>query len=618
MTRGARGQLLAVTLVLLLAALRIINIDGPALWTDEGFTYYTFRIDLFGALLGDRHPPFYFYTLHGWSALTGDSIFALRYWSFLPSMLTVAVMFQVGRELLVYRDGAARQGLLTLPVLAALMMALADAENYMAQELRMYSWHVLFAAAGTLAYLRYLRRPSRRTGLIWSIISALSLYTHYFGAFVLIVQGLHALIFTRGRLRLGAIAALSLSGLIFLPWLLAVTLRQFADDAVCVNCATSQNLEILLDFREKWFGQQWPLTLGLFVLGFFIVFRLTHGWQVRPGPARLNGLLLGLLLMPVAGTFALGHDEAVLLARRMVQITVPVALLLALGLANLQPIARRLLVAVLVLYGVTTIDWYRIKVPWDTVTGLIAEFAQPGELALMDVGFEESALLYYYDHLLPEGMQISSYPVWSDEPRFDYYERTLPALLDAQSERQEGVVTAWVTFFSPDRGILDRVETAGFVRTLTRTYDHLGSAIDVYRYDRLPGDPLGTFINGMTLEAVEIQPDAGLAGRVDLWWSADQPLEQAYVVSVALIDENGALAAQYDSPPVLGTRPTPTWIPEEVLYDPRTLDPVSGDALPPGRYTVNVRVYALDAAGNIDLIPLENGGDTLTLGVLAR
>ena len=97
MIAGRKTQLAAVTLILLLAAItRILNIDGPALWTDEGFTYYTFKIDLFDALKGDRHPPFYFYTLHGWVGLAGDTILAMRWWSFLPSMLSIATAFQLG------------------------------------------------------------------------------------------------------------------------------------------------------------------------------------------------------------------------------------------------------------------------------------------------------------------------------------------------------------------------------------------------------------------------------------------------------------------------------------------------------------------------------------------
>lgn len=563
----SRKTLLWSTGILLLAAIvRILHIDDPALWTDEGFVYYTFKIPLFDAILGDRHPPFYFYTLHAWENFTGDSILALRWWSMLPSMLSLAVTFQIGRELARYRPG-----IKNLPLLAMLILALADAENYMAQELRMYTWHVLFAACSTWFYLRFLRNGKTR---LWIIANVLLMYTHYFGAFVLIVQGIHLLIFASQKRR--GIIALIISGVMFAPWFFGVTLRQFADDAVCVNCATSQNWDILLDFREKWFGQIWALTLLLFFFG--MVWMVKDRVKLRPFAPTV--LLIGLIVVPVAGTFALGHEEAVLLARRMVQITIPISLLIALGIANFSKRGQIVVALALILYGTTTVDWYRIKVPWHTITNLIAEYAQPGELALMEVGYEESALLYYYDHQLPT--QISSFPVWSGEARYDYYEVYLPELLAEQRDIQTGVITTWVTFFSPDDGILHKIQDAGFIRTMTRPYHHLGSEIDVYRYDLLPDDAVGTFQNGMILRAFEITPD----GRVDLWWSSEEVLTDEYVVSVYLLNSAGVVVSQLDSIPPKSTN---TWQPGEVIYDPRV--PQGIESLPPDIYTIGVKVY---------------------------
>lgn len=602
MNTGTRrdGVLWATLVVLLVTALvRIINIDGPALWTDEGFTYYTFTIDLWDALLGDRHPPFYFATLHLWQALAGDSILALRWWSLLPSMLTVALMAQIGRELLRHLRHDAAPAWMSLPVLAALAISLADGENYMAQELRMYTWHVCFAAWATLAYLRWLRLGTPREAALWGLAGTLLLYTHYFGAFVLMIHAAHALIALRGRRRWRALLTLAAMGLAFAPWFFGATLRQFADDAVCVNCATSQNIDILLDFRLKWFGQHWPLPLALTLLG--------GGLLLHRRRWGLFALLLGLLLLPVLVTFNLGHDEAVLLARRMVQISVPLALLLALGLAALRPLARGLVMAALLAYGVSTVDWYRVKVPWHRITDVIAAQAAPGELALMEVGFEQAALLYYYDHRLPKGVQISSYPVWSDRPRSDYYDGELLALLAEQPQRQSGVLTAWVTFFSPDPGLMQRLEAAGYIRTWTHTTEHVGSQIDVYRYDRLPDVPAARYANDLTLLAAEINADAR---RVYTWWVG--PTESDYSISVGLLADSGVLVAQADGPP-----PMPTSHLTAPVYDGRVLQPVEGqDAIPPGTYQVIVKVYRWTPEAGLVDIPLKDGSPWAVVGSL--
>jgi hypothetical protein len=64
---------------------------------------------------------------------------------------------------------------------------------------------------------------------------------------------------------------------------------------------------------------------------------------------------------------------------------------------------------------------------------------------------------------------------------------------------------------------------------------------------------------------------------------------------VLLLNADGVLAAQLDSPPFYGQRPTSSWTPGEVVFDPKALEPVlpeSLDDLPRGEYTVVAQVYA--------------------------
>lgn len=591
---ATRTPYLALLVVFMLAAAqRILNIDGPALWTDEGFTYYTFTIDLFDAIIGDRHPPFYFVTLHGWAALAGDSILSLRWWSFLPSLLTVAFAYQLGRELVRLRPGiAGMAGAFGVPVLAALFMALIDAENYMAQELRMYTWHVCFAAWSTLALLRYARHRTWRELALYVVAAALLMYTHYFGAFVLAAHGLYALLFLRGRVRVQMIAALFTVGLFFVPWFFGVTLQQFADEEVCINCAAASNLDVLRDFGDKWLGDQWPLLLALMGVG------IVTGWRgSRRDVTKSSFLLLALLLIPVAGTYALGHEELVLLARRMVQITVPLVLLFALGAGSLVLPARIIIAVAITLYGVTTVDWYRQKVPWDEISAQVALYAQPGDLVLAEVAYEEAALRYYLDHDLPDGVQISTYPVWSDMPRYEYDDTTLPALLD---DHNGGV---WLVDFVPQTIVTERIAAAGFVRTWAWQVDHLGSTIEIFRYDRLPEVALATFENDVALRDVTFAPQNLY---INLIW--DVPSEanlQGVVTSAVLLDANGVLVAQQDNPPFDGTTESP-------IYDPKQLQTVSGGPLPPGEYTLAVQVYRF-VDGAIVPIPPRDGESPLVI-----
>src|SRR4026208_2017139 len=102
--------LLEITLVLLLAAAtRVINPSHYPVWTDEGWTIWAVQSHDFGTvvdtLANDRHPPAYFLALSAWSSLAGDSRLALRNLSIMIGLLTVAVVYRIGRDEFGHRAG---------------------------------------------------------------------------------------------------------------------------------------------------------------------------------------------------------------------------------------------------------------------------------------------------------------------------------------------------------------------------------------------------------------------------------------------------------------------------------------------------------------------------------
>jgi hypothetical protein len=611
-----RVELSALVAILLLAALRVINIDGPSLWIDEGFTYYTFKTDLFAALRADRHPPFYFYSLHAWEAFTGTSLLALRYWSFLPGMISVAALYRIGRELARGQPSWARHGVIGVPVLAALMMALADGENYLAQELRMYTWQVLFCALSLWFYLRWRRRDRWPDAAAWWAFMTLALYTHYFSLYVIAAIGLHALITLPARRKAAAMGVIALVGLAFAPWVVAVARDQITAGETCLGCGNRLNREAILSFRKSWLGDQWPLMLAIALFGLVNVRRRSIV------PWDQAGLLcLLLVIIPLAATYIIGHDFLTVFNHHLAQITIPVALLIALGLGNLahRP-ARVALVIAIVLYSVTTIDWYRRKAPWEELVRQIVPYAESDHLALAEIGAEESALVYYFDHLLPE-LPNSAYPWWSGMPISDYYDGLLPAAIAALPEpAPDDPATIWFVYWNAGTAMRDRIASAGYVPTLTFTVTHLDNTLPAYRYDRLADGALAEFDNGLILRAAEINADDR---RVDLWWSAHAPTAGEYVTSVIALDPSGGVVAQRDTPPqsgigAVGVRPTHAWEPGAVIYDPKWLELAPGvDSLPPGELRIAVQVYRF-VDGAIERSPTIDGQDYAVIGIMAE
>ena len=78
-----RHLFIVVAILLLAAAVRIINVSGWPASTDEGWTYWAVSDHhtnvIIDKIANDRHPPLYFLMFSAWSTLTGDSRLALRY-----------------------------------------------------------------------------------------------------------------------------------------------------------------------------------------------------------------------------------------------------------------------------------------------------------------------------------------------------------------------------------------------------------------------------------------------------------------------------------------------------------------------------------------------------------
>ncbi len=554
-------------ILLLAAALRIVHLTQQSLWTDEGFTYNVIaRADMFAEIAADTHPPLYYVLLRGWVAVAGDSVLALRFFSVMPSLLSVAMLVPLARVL---TKGRGLVGTHSVPALAALGLALADSENFLAQEIRMYTLTTLLAILSVYAYARWYRAPDARWGAAWALVTAALIHTYYLGLYIPFIQGLHALLFLRGRARLAALGYLAVSGLLFLPWFLGVTLDQLATPPPyeMFNSQPS-NGATLLDLRDKYLTGQWSLVAALVGLG---VMTLAYSERIRMRWQPLREPLLALMwaLLPVAITFVANAWLPILTPRKLALIAPALALLAGWGLANLKHPARILLVGVLVGYGLTTADFYQLKEPWNRVSENMTYYALPGDAALMEVGLGGYPLGYYLDH--SAFARAYNLPrLREDSPDYD---AELSKLLAAHD-------TVWLAHWSPETRIFDLLALAGLRRTATLTTDHLGNDLNVHRYDRLPDGEIAGYTSGMRLLAAEYQ-----AGRLDLWWTADATPTQDYSVSALALDADGRLAAQHDSFPFEDRRPTSGWQAGEVVYDPHPL------VLPEGRYTLGVKVY---------------------------
>ncbi len=202
---AAVGVVLAVAIGLLL---RFWTRSG--LWLDEALTVDIARLplhDIPEALKHDGAPPLYYYLLHFWIALFGQSNYAVRSLSGVIAVVTLPVGWLCGR-----RFGGRAVAWTTLVLLASAPFA-----SYYGTEARMYALIILLTGCGFLALQRALEAPKPGNLIAVAVVAAALLYTQYWSLYLVGMVGLWLIVSVvrdcrRGRRQDGALARADRAG----------------------------------------------------------------------------------------------------------------------------------------------------------------------------------------------------------------------------------------------------------------------------------------------------------------------------------------------------------------------------------------------------------------------
>jgi hypothetical protein len=130
------------------------------------------------------------------------------------------------------------------------------------------------------------------------------------------------------------------------------------------------------------------------------------------------------------------------------------------------------------------------------------------------------------------------------------------------------------------------------VLTLSSSHD-TASSLTIWRYAHAekPQPVEATFGDRIRLVSFAAAESVASGQTLDvrLYWEAQQPLEEDYIVFVHLLDGNGELVAGHDGPPRDRESPTSTWLPGDVVPDVHHVE--LGDDIPAGTYQLWVGIY---------------------------
>ena len=200
--------------------LRLITIN-QSLWLDEADNVVAAKMLDFVSFItkypiGDYHPPGFFILLWVWSRLFGFSEAVVRLPSILLGIGTVFLTYLLGKEL--FSKNVA--------LLAAFFLASAPLHVYYSQEARMYSLSAFSVAV--LSYFLLQLVNNKKWSTVGYTFSSLLVLSSDYVTYLIFPAHLIFLLWIRSKILKKWLLSLSLSFLIFSPWL-TVFFQQFLE-----------------------------------------------------------------------------------------------------------------------------------------------------------------------------------------------------------------------------------------------------------------------------------------------------------------------------------------------------------------------------------------------------
>ena len=637
-SKVSKNIVLAAYLTLLTSfILRLFKLDAQSFWYDEGFSAFVARGPLSGIyayVSVDPHPPLYYVVLHFVMKAAGEGEFSLRFLSVALGVLSTALIYRLGADLLGHRVG----------LYAAILGAVNPFLLYYSQETRGYMLLLTLSLLSNILFFRMLNGKRGWPYCGWPyycIGTILLLWTHYFAVFVVGFHALFlALVWASNRVlsftvkRPGysqnmrqLLVSLVVAAVSYLPWVIYTwpVITGYKALAATSVSFLSMARSVLVDMGA---GPNIPgsaAMVSVSTLGvIFAIGSVTTPWHATHSKRWLivGFLALGFFL-PIFGLFLIAQDRPTFHSRYLMPV-VPIALVAA---ASALAMAHRMkaflgwgVTSILVLGGLSACMTYYFNPEYArhdfrSAALFLEEKSQENDVLLFNAWYTRYVFDYYYRGQLPRQ--------W---PKLDgtlSSEQATELLNQAVRGHDRLWLVLWQDdVFDPGRYLINIPESQG--RLVEQAW--LGP-IRVFGYE-LPNDSTGPFrpvepplnlrasfgegleLLGYTVDHLDVLPEDLV--RVSLFWRGARKLTEDYTGFVHLLTPGFKVVAQQDKPMINSYYPTSRWIPQEVLRDEYTLR-VPKDT-PIGEYLLEIGVYSYPSFKRLDIYTAEGPvGDNIVL-----
>lgn len=574
------GWLWVVPFLLLATALAARSLNVDTIWIDEFYMISDSRASLslpFIALnLAETNPwhvPGYFYLLNFWGRILGWEWqpYIMRVPALLIGLLSIAMTYRFGRDYFSQRVG----------MFAAIIMSVSAILAYFMHEIRMYSTNIFLAVFVLWLYWRIVD-PTRKKIAGWEypalfITFVICLYTHYFLAVLLGAIGLYHLLFVAKTRRWLIVSGVGIGAVVtFLPWL--NTLLNVADrmsSGESLADLTTPELALLIgnifSHQQLWL---WLILMALALLP--LIMRQDKNRYVR-GLWFITIVAVGALLLVNAVLGVIPERRA----RYVILIWPLLATLTAVGITQLETIKQipaqirpMLAVGVMSVWGIigvystltpqftSFLPSTEMAYPLNNVMHDLEPVHRPGDFVLHII--PDDLRYYWYRRVLPLYLE---HGLAADTALLSPYAENRPDETDVINAigREYGREYIWLSSADERSEITEQYRQEIQTQIETETpYQYCGAIqspdgtqidqfapadVCCYPQTRSENNPIVIY-DAMSMAGIEVDLDTE-SDQLSVWvaWDgSDQLPEDAYSYGLPILDSNGELVTNVDSP----------------------------------------------------------------------
>jgi mannosyltransferase len=401
-----------LSLTILGGFLRFFTLGYNSLWLDEATTYGvsqgSFAEIWQTSVTGEFHPPLFHWIEH-FMLTFGHSEIVLRAVPALLGTLAIPVFYLIGKE---FRDK-------NVGIISAALLTVSYFGIFYSQEARAYSVVLFVFSLAILFYLRALRTDKKTDWVLFALLSALSVWIHYFVLIALGVIYLHAIISLAARLKRdirkgkNLLLALCVMTVFILPLLFIVVERYFTLSSSAPTYGVLGPIlvqETIVRFSGGYSSLAWPIAVIYFMLmvaGLVFLFSEDRNKCLFSGMYLILPLVISILL-----------SSKITMNPRYLIFLLPVFFA---SIAMCFPLIfrlipnRKILYAVLILIVAINVPllagYYSTftKEDWRGFAGAFQSTTHEGDLIVLVPGYMSQPFDYYYSNVTDKTIESGAY-----------------------------------------------------------------------------------------------------------------------------------------------------------------------------------------------------------------